>query len=156
MRKCGQRLKKVVMGGTFSPFLRLTVMLYHLMQYENVPTLAETVKTLKEDFYMDDFMSGRDSVDDTCQLIRDGKSIMGDAGLSFSKVCSNSSEVGEILSVELGSQWLGAEIFKTLGLLWKASIDCFTFKVDVDLPDNVEVTMRIVLSIFHKLLHLQD
>ena len=100
--------------------------------------------------YVDDFLSGADSVEECCTMVKDAISVMSQASMPLVKWGSNSPEVAEILHRDFRDKYLDRESFKVLGLLWLASDDCFTFRGSVLAPDLC-ITKRVVLSFFSKL-----
>ena len=100
--------------------------------------------------HVDDFLSGADSVEECCTMVKDAISIMSQVSMPLVKWGSNSSEVAEILHRDFRSTYLDHESFKVLGLLWLVSDDCFTFRGSVLAPDLC-ITKRVVLSFFSKL-----
>ena len=140
------RFTRVPFGNCSSPFLLNDTVQFHLSGFPE----STVVEELKENMYVDDFLSGADSVEEWCTLVKDAISIMSQASMPLVKWGSNSPEVAEILHRDFRDKYLDRESFKVLGLLWLASDDCFTFRGSVLAPDLC-ITKRVVLSFFSKL-----
>ena len=140
------RFTRVPFGNCSSPFLLNATVQFHLSGFPE----SRVVEELNENMYVDDFLSGADSVEECCTMVRDAISIMSKASMPLVKWGSNSPEVAEILHRDFRDKYLDRESFKVLGLLWLASDDCFTFRGSVLAPD-LSITKRVVLSFFSKL-----
>ena len=111
---------------------------------------SRTVTELQQNLYVDDFLSGCDSEDEICDMIREASDIMSQASMTLAKWGSNSSEVTEVLQRDFADKALDEEFIKVLGMYWLASPDCFTVRCAV-LPESVYLTKRVVLSLFSRL-----
>lgn len=102
------------------------------------------------DFYVDDLMTGCDTVHDALQLQDELIKLMAAGGFTLSKWASNSNALLESVSESEREVNCPLEIhlddaIKTLGLVWNPSIDCFQYRV-ASPKSNVLPTKRIVLS----------
>ena len=140
------RFARVPFGNCSSPFILNATVQFHLSGFPE----SRVVEELKENMYVDDFLSGADSVEECCTMVKDAIRIMSQASMPLVKWGSNSPEVAEILHRDFRDKYLDRESFKVLGLLWLASDDCFTFRGSVLAPDLC-ITKRVVLSFFSKL-----
>ena len=140
------RFARVPFGNCSSPFILNATVQFHLSGFPE----SRVVEELKENMYVDDFLSGADSVEECCTVVKDAIRIMSQASMPLVKWGSNSPEVAEILHRDFRDKYLDRESFKVLGLLWLASDDCFTFRGSVLAPDLC-ITERVVLSFFSKL-----
>ena len=140
------RFRRIPFGNCASPFLLIASLNEHFRKYPQTLTLER----LKEDMYMDDLLTGADSISDSCSIMSEASIIMNEACMSLAKFRSNSPAVGEVMSLEFGDKCLNAEAVKVLGLTWVAALDCFAFCGSF-IPEGLVVTKRIVLSLFSKL-----
>ncbi|XP_043241030.1 uncharacterized protein LOC122391301 isoform X1 [Amphibalanus amphitrite] len=135
------RFQRVTFGVACSPFLLNATVQHHLSQYGDEPVVQE----MKENFYMDDLLSGADSEAEVVAMFREARSIMGAAGMELSKCSSNSAVLfGEL---EGGSV---SDSVKVLGVTWWPDDDTFSF-VGQLLPDDVVPTKRVLLSLIARL-----
>ena len=139
---------RVVFGVNASPFLAQFVSQIHARKFaEEFPLASETV--LKST-YMDDSM---DSVTDDIQgleLYRQLSELWGRAGMHARKWLSNSTTVLNSIPIKDRSSEIILEnnplpTIKTLGILWVAEEDVFTFRCTPPLTD-FKVTKRNILS----------
>ena len=137
---------RVVFGVNCSPFLAQFVSQKNAKDHsDQFPRAAETV--LKST-YMDDSMDSVSSVEEAVQLYHNLSYLWGKAGMHARKWLSNSPEVLEQIPIEdrasqvdIQSQELPS--IKTLGIVWIADEDVFTFKSNmVDASDCKEFTKR--------------
>ena len=140
---------RVVFGVNCSPFLAQFVSQKNAKDHsDQFPRAAETV--LKST-YMDDSMDSVSSVEEAVQLYHNLSYLWGKAGMHARKWLSNSPEVLEQIPIEdrasqvdIQSQELPS--IKTLGIVWIADEDVFTFKSNmVDASDCKEFTKRKIL-----------
>ena len=140
------RFLRVPFGNCSSPFLLNATIQHHLSLLPS----SRTVTELQQNLYVDDFLSGCDSEDEICDMIREASDIMSQASMTLAKWGSNSSEVTEVLQRDFADKALDEEFIKVLGMYWLASPDCFTFRCTV-LPESLYLTKRVVLSLFSRL-----
>ena len=130
------RFTRVTFGVNCSPFLLNATIKSHLNQYPDTWVTDE----LKSNLYVDDLLSGADSVDDAHKLYNESKEIMYEAAMTLTKWQTNKKE---ILGKGVDENPHGP--VKVLGVQWSPNIDCFQYD-GVDLPENVFITKRLVLS----------
>lgn len=107
---------------------------------------------IKSDTYVDDLMSGKDSIPDAKQAINQLTDLCSTGGLELRKWASNRPEV-------LPEQLQGTSIvplemdptIKTLGVYWNTVKDVFQFKITPPETPNGLYTKRIILSEMAKL-----
>ena len=112
----------------------------------------ETVKTLHEDFYMDDCLKSVQTVDEAINMVKELKNLCKKGGLNLTKWCSNHREVlheipmddlsKELRNLDLDSSQLPLE--RTLGIVWNPEDDEFQFKCIIK---TVKTTRRSMLSV---------
>ena len=138
-------------GVTSSPFLLGGTLQHHISKYEEED--PEIVKKLLESFYVDDFNSGEEYVDQAFELYLKSKKILSDGGFTLRKWSSNSKELLELIRKiepdatniinmeESQEESIYAEIMlghpnqdtqvegeqKVLGLLWNTKEDALVF-----------------------------
>ena len=140
------RFVRVPFGNKSSPFLLNATIQRHLSSVASSPVVEE----LRDNFYVDDLLTGADNEDDACQVLREVKDVMAQAGMKLDKYGSNSEVVTDMVLQEFDSRYSGQDVLKVLGLKWLAQEDQFTFEV-VDFPPALMVTKRVVLSCIARL-----
>ena len=140
------RFTRVPFGNCQSPFLLNATIKSHLKCYPD----SEAADRLQDDIYMDDFLSGEDSVSECVELVKAASNIMSDASMTFAKWSSNSPDIGEVLLREFRDKCLESDTVKVLGMVWLAGPDHFTFKGPSILP-GLCVTKRVIISVYSQL-----
>ncbi|GFX53013.1 integrase catalytic domain-containing protein [Trichonephila clavipes] len=139
------QLNTVTYGTASAPFLAMrTLKQISIDEGENFPLAASV---LCDDFYMDDVLSGANSLEVAKTLQHQLIDILQTAQMSLHKWCGNTSEL--IPTTEKEYDFASPEEIKTLGIAWKSKTDCFNFKVEVE--RNAHPTKRSVLSIIARL-----
>lgn len=136
-------------GNAASPFCAQHVLHTHAQaNREEKPKAADTVDN---SMYVDDVLDSCETVQEASNLRRDMSELLSGAGFQLKKWLSN--EVSVIEDVPLEDRLPGVEIgeaknlptLKTLGVMWNADADTFTFHVEP--PQKSEAsTKRNVLS----------
>lgn len=139
---------RLVFGVNASPFLAQCVSRYNARKYADEFPLAE--ETVLKSTYMDDSIDSVKDVETGIQLYHQLSELWQRAGMFARKWLSNSPEVLEKVpakdrAVETDFSKNETPAVKTLGVLWHADIDCFTFKYST-IADMSEVTKRQFLS----------
>nr|XP_029729633.1 uncharacterized protein LOC109398938 [Aedes albopictus] len=111
------------------------------------PLAAEA---LKQDFYMDDFIRGENTIDRAVHLRQEMTELLNRGGFRLRKWCSNFQEVlegvpEEDLATQSNRTFDPDETIKTLGLSWEPSSDQFRFDINVGMKDG-PITKRKILS----------
>ena len=140
------RFVRLPFGNKSSPFLLNATIQHHLSKYDETPVIKE----MKDNFYMDDLMTGCDYEDEVCEMTVEAKTVMADASMCLTKCNSNSKQVYETVNRVFQENSQTAESIKVLGMRWFASIDCFSFD-GINIPGDVIVTKRMVLSCIARL-----
>ena len=116
------RLTRVPFGNSASPFLLSATIEFHLKKYDSTdPTVTE----LEHNLYVDDWLSGCDTVEQSACHIRRANEIMSTASMHFAKWASNCAELATNTPVELNSKINVDEDQKILGLKWDPRLDGF-------------------------------
>ncbi|XP_058828274.1 uncharacterized protein LOC131688139 [Topomyia yanbarensis] len=135
-------LQTVTYGTASAPYL-VTKCLRRLAELDG-DRFPEAAKVLAEDFYVDDMMSGVDSIDEGVQLCTDIQTLLSGGGSTLRKWSSNCAAddcKDDRTSFELDDS---SATIKTLGLVWEPRVDSFKFKVPT--WNHSEICKRTVLS----------
>ncbi|XP_062538614.1 uncharacterized protein LOC134206888 [Armigeres subalbatus] len=146
-------LKTVTYGTKPAPYLA-TRALKQLAVDEATAYPLES-RALSEDTYMDDVITGSNTVEDACELQKQLSEITGKGGFRLRKWASNSPKVLEGLSQENLAIQAGDGInldpdpsIKTLGLIWMPKSDQLNFHFNIPLKrPNQQICKREVLSV---------
>ena len=144
---------RVVFGVNASPFLAQYVTQKNAELHNAVYPLA--VETVKKSTYMDDSMDSVATDSQAVELVRQLTLLWGAAGMHPRKWLSNSQVVLETVAPEDRASEVDLDkghlpCVKTLGVLWSAKEDVFTFKVNM--PDSsFQPTKRSLLSLIARL-----
>lgn len=141
------RLKTVTYGVSSAPYLALRT-LQQLAEDEK-ERFPRASKVLKSEVYVDDVVTGSNSVESALSLQKELISLLTAGGFKLRKFVSNHPalvdwlpaedvEVPEILSLDQDSR-----VVKVLGLQWNPNVDCFSYKIQ---PSCKEATKRNILS----------
>ncbi|XP_062715106.1 uncharacterized protein LOC134291407 [Aedes albopictus] len=112
------------------------------------PTAA---KVVRKDFYVDDLLTGTDSIEEGKALATELISLTNSAGFTLRKWSSNSAELMSTIPAELRDERTTLEldsstsVVKTLGLTWEPTKDIFKFAVP-RWSSEPTITKRVVLS----------
>ncbi|XP_062711815.1 uncharacterized protein LOC134289648 [Aedes albopictus] len=125
------QLKTVTYGTASAPYLATKCLQRLLEEGESAYPVA--AKVVGKDFYVDDMLSGIDSIDEGRLLIQQMIALLHSAGFTLRKWNSNSGELLKAVPEDLrdGRSILELEsataTVKTLGLLWEPGSDQFKF-----------------------------
>ncbi|XP_058816948.1 uncharacterized protein LOC131680246 [Topomyia yanbarensis] len=141
-------LQTVTYGFASAPFLATRTLLQ--VAQDEGDKYPASVDAVKQDFYVDDFLSGADDVQSAIRLRQEVSAMLTSAGLPLKKWASNSSEVlAQVPQEDLALLPLhdlqDEQSISTLGLVWEPKSDTMRFKVQLPLPAPV-LTKRKVMS----------
>ncbi|XP_055309038.1 uncharacterized protein LOC129572946, partial [Sitodiplosis mosellana] len=124
-------LSTVTYGMASAPYLAIRTLKQLAMEAADENPLA--TKTLHGDFYVDDVLSGADSVDEALKVYTALNNLLHSARLHLRKWASNSSEFLEF--VPLSDQELDSSggIIKTLGVVWSTGTDDLSINVPMEM-----------------------
>jgi len=88
---CQFRFTRVVFGLRPSPALLGAVIIHHLDKYSSVQ--PQLIEGIKKSLYIDDLLTGSDSVASAFQIYSKAKQVMSEGGLNLRKWTSNSPEL---------------------------------------------------------------
>ena len=130
------RFTRVPFGNRASPFLLCATIRHHLSLYPQSLAVTE----LRDNLYMDDWLTGCDSEALAQKMFLDAQKVMLEAGMTLSKWTSNSLRFADKV----------AETTKVLGMKWTPDTDVFSFD-GVKVPSSLCLTKRSVLSLISRL-----
>lgn len=131
------RFCRVAFGVISSPFLLGATVDYHLDCYNTA--LAQQ---LKRDIYVDNIITGANTVSEGKALYQTSKQMMSEASMNLREWASNDEELYESIPVEDRAK---GDSMKVLGLTWNRTRDTIGIK-QVHLSDTKDVTKRVVLK----------
>ena len=124
-------------GLTCSPFLLNAVISTHLNKYQQ----SNTIHELMLNTYVDDFLSGCDSVEMAKNMHDEAETLMKEGGFTLTKWCSNSKAVDQLIGITT------KDSNYVLGLNYNLITDTFSFK-EINMSQiSVQITKRIILSL---------
>ncbi|GBN11097.1 hypothetical protein AVEN_227060-1 [Araneus ventricosus] len=139
------RLLTVTYGTACAPFLAIRTLLQLAQDYEKL--FPDKAKVIRENFYVDDLLTGADSVPKARRLVKDLIQVMGMGGFTIRKWACNDIRVVSVLPSELKSLELDAGVedkwVKLLGLFSSPSRDML--KLNISTIKSV-TTKRELLS----------
>lgn len=122
-------------------------------QYKDKYPLAARATELER--YMDDYFSGADNEEDCVRLYEELREMLAKAKLELGKWKTNCPTLEERLKCDMmdnvESVNLNDEFASILGLKWIPKIDCFIFKVEIAIDNDLIITKRLVVSEVAKL-----
>lgn len=141
------KLDTLTYGTKSAAFLAIRTMRQLALDEEETFPIGSRI--VQRDFYVDDLISGGDSIEEVVEIKRQVKGLLSRGQFPIRKWCSNESAVldGEL---EVDKEKLltfddQTGIAKALGLVWNLSSDNFLFNFSKILPDG-PATKRAVLS----------
>ncbi|XP_037874876.1 uncharacterized protein LOC119630245 [Bombyx mori] len=128
------RMLRVTFGTAAAPHLAVRTL--HQVADDEGRNHPMAVRIIKEDFYMDDLMSGESSAPEAIKRAQEVDNILQKGGFVLSKWSSNSAEF--LKSIEPNKRTSRAQLdFKldgnvqALGLIWNLGTDQFQYKVNL-------------------------
>ncbi|KAJ8983230.1 hypothetical protein NQ317_005319 [Molorchus minor] len=110
-------------------------------------TTAKKPNIIKNDFYVDDLLSGADKIEDAIQIANDVSRELQKGCFKLRKWVSNSPEILQGIETNDTSNIVnfGAdESTKTLGLIWNGRTDTLSYNINYE--SNKHITKRTILS----------
>jgi hypothetical protein len=139
-------------GLTLSSFLAIRSL--HQLAVDEGVEYKEAANAIKNDFYVDDYIGGSSSVEETIQLRNDFRTLMNKGGFTLRKWCSNRPEVLAGISVDqLGTNLSVSfklnpeEKVKALGITWEPGMDQLRFYFNVTACEQTWTRRNILSSI---------
>lgn len=140
------RLKTVTFGLGPAPFL--AVRCINQLTRDEGDSFPRARSTLNSDLYVDDFLSGASTIEDTISLRDEVIDLLKRGGFNMRQFASNAPEVLKGLpeaSVNLKLQISDDSTLKTLGIYWDSQNDTITYSVQ-PIKNPASVTKRFILS----------
>ncbi|XP_045206117.2 uncharacterized protein LOC123558303 [Mercenaria mercenaria] len=133
------RFCRVPFGVISSPFLLGATVEHHLSTYN-----TRFARQLIDDIYVDNVITGTNTVEDAVQLYKESKSIFSEASMNLREWSTNKEEVNKIISSEDSA---ACETIKVLGHNWDTKNDVISVNRPAVSKECVErLTKRIVLK----------
>ncbi|XP_075559904.1 uncharacterized protein LOC142591463 [Dermacentor variabilis] len=141
------RKSRVLFGVTSSPFLLAAIVRHHLSTTGDYP---ETRKTISESLYVDDLVTGVNTVEEATDFYRGALDVMNRASMTLRKWNSNSKKLQQLFDDEGTGCALGyvecptTSVSQVLGLVWHKDRDHLAFCMDF--LDRNSNTKRFILQ----------
>ncbi|XP_045185375.2 uncharacterized protein LOC123543362 [Mercenaria mercenaria] len=133
------RFCRVPFGVVSSPFLLGATINHHLDSYN-----TDISRRIKNDIYVDNLITGANTVDDAKRLYSEVKSMFDAASMNMRDWISNNDDVNKYIPDKHKSQ---SKILKVLGYNWNAGKDLISVNPSSVLKtDSTDVTKRHVLK----------
>ncbi|XP_058797385.1 uncharacterized protein LOC131667724 [Phymastichus coffea] len=137
-------LNVVTFGVKCAPFLAIRTL--HQLAVDEESRFPRAAMLLHRDFYVDDFLSGADTLEDIMRIRDEMIKLLSRGGFVIRKWSSNHPSALDnidknIFDLDCGIQ--GNPIKKTLGIIWDSQRDVFTYSAN---PDALASTKRKLLS----------
>lgn len=147
------RLTTVTYGTTSASFMATQCIA--VLAEESKKNYPEASNAISHDFYMDDLMTGAETIEECISLQNQISVILDSAKMPIRKWCSNSNKI--LSSFEVNEKeplyvirTETDDVIKSLGLCWIPIRDKLGFKV-VPIPMRAHVTKRMLLSDLNKI-----
>ncbi|GFV84541.1 integrase catalytic domain-containing protein [Trichonephila clavipes] len=132
-------LTTVTYGTISAPYLATRTLKQLAMDEANNFPLAAPV--VMSDYYMDDILSGSESIEEVIELQHQLIEMFKTAGMHLHKWCGNLPEITSNLQEYA---FLESDETKALGIIWNPKLDCFLFIIEQQRLTSF--TKRMVLS----------
>lgn len=148
------KLLTVTFGTASAPYLAVRALNQVACDHQNRYPLAAT--RVPKEFYMDDLMTGCQTVDEGLKLYKEMKDLLKEGGFVLQKWASNSDKLSsKITEIEMDRKEFEEEknkleikmdsIVKILGLTWDKDHDEFKYSVNLP-PSSPPATKRKIIS----------
>lgn len=141
------QLTTVTFGTAAAPFMATRTL--NEIAAVNEATYPMAAETIREDFYVDDLISGQDDIKSALKAKDELLTVLPAAGMQLRKWSSNSDELLRSLPMEMTEKSLQSfedgDSTKALGLQWNPRTDKFSFSIRLDKKESV-LTKRRLLS----------
>ncbi|XP_054281217.1 uncharacterized protein LOC128998886 [Macrosteles quadrilineatus] len=148
------QLATVTYGVNSSPYLAIRTL--HQLAEDEGEAFPAAAQVITSNTYVDDIITGADTVKDALQLQGQLISLLSRGGFEFRKWSSNAKELlqtlpQEHLELPVFLEHVNEPLFSILGLHWSPVSDCFTYNLNFSDAVNVTPTKRRVLSLIAKI-----
>lgn len=142
------KLLRLTFGTASAPYLAVKTL--HQIAVDEGQHNPEAARIIKEDFFMDDLMSGDDTPQSAIKNAKDVQSILKRGGFVLQKWCSNSAQFLNQFSAEERSIHVDLNItldgmIRALGLHWNMGKDQFQYSFKLPEPKE-PITKRVILA----------
>ncbi|XP_059220686.1 uncharacterized protein LOC131995745 [Stomoxys calcitrans] len=139
-------LNTVTYGTASAPYLAIRVLQRLAHDYRDRYPVAARV--LLQDSYVDDVISGSDSIDNVKPLYKDLCTLLDEGGCNLRKWVTNSKELLAVIPEEhrgtsVNLNFDRDNVVRTLGIQWNTATDSFFFEVNLD-KDPIASKRRIL------------
>lgn len=142
------RILRVTFGTASAPYLAVRTLM-QVANDESKDFPAKVAQTIREDFYVDDLMSGSDTVEEAIELSNNISQLLTRGGFILQKWSSNNHEFIEQIQPSSRSTHAFTDkqdcVMKTLGLSWNNDTDQFQYNSNLLTLPKV-VTKRSILA----------
>lgn len=140
------RMKRVPFGTTASPFLLAATLYHHLHHVQD--DLKGTASILLSSFYVDDLVTGADSIEEATRLHQQALEIMDQAGMRLRKWTSNEPQLRSLFTEKNISDGTTEGMTKVLGVPWDTDTDRLMVSLDSVLKfvSSAPISKRNVLQ----------
>jgi hypothetical protein len=147
------RLLRVTFGTASAPYLAVKTLQQVAEDEGKEYPIASQI--IKEDFFMDDLMTGFDTVEEAVDTAKQICEILKKGGFTLQKWASNSSELLQEFAPSERSTHVKIDIelggtIKALGLCWNMGEDTFQYTLNLSNPPEV-ITKRNILADIQRL-----
>lgn len=139
-------LNTITYGTASAPFLAIRCL--QQLAHENAEQYPVASSVILHDFYVDDLLTGTETVEEAVTLRNEVTGILESGGFMLRKWVSNNPRIlkDKVLDSSNDVLILGDhEVIKTLGVTWQASSDTIKYNIK-NCDDTKSVTKRNILS----------
>lgn len=139
-------LNTVTFGTSCAPFLAIRTL--HQLAQDEKNNFPEACSILKDDFYVDDLLTGSETVEGARRIRNDLSNLLQKGGFTLRKWASNHVDLCSDLSSDPNDNFMSLDLsdtIKTLGLYWDLKSDTISYTVHQDNFEN-KITKRVILS----------
>lgn len=137
------RLLRVTFGTASAPYLAIKT-LQQLAEDEG-PDCPDISKIIKGEFYVDDLMTGCQSIEQGLEIQKKITELLNRGGFQLQKWMSNDDQLNEGKEIYTEKSIKIDEVIKILGLYWDRETDMFSFSVQMP-HQETPITKRKVIS----------
>lgn len=146
------QLTTVTYGVNSSPYLAIKTL--HQLAEDEGEAFPAAAQVVKSNAYVDDIITGADTIDDALELQGQLISLLSRGGFELRKWSSNAKELLQTLPQDhletpVFLEASNEPLFSILGLHWSPVSDCFTYSLNF--PPDPQPTKRSVLSLIAKI-----
>ncbi|XP_059053907.1 uncharacterized protein LOC131848156 [Achroia grisella] len=142
------RLKRLTFGTAAAPYLAVRTL--QQVALDEGDNCLSVVQRVKNDFYMDDLLTGCDTVEEGVIIYQEMNQLLQKGGFQLQKWMTNSEDL--LNEIKQGNEHAQEglkikldEVVKLLGLTWNRSADTFQYSVNLP-PVSGPVTKRKIIS----------